>query len=352
MIVAWCRPFTAFAQQRDQTDGYAGVRDESEIGPGENIDKKIKENFFLHTFVTSTECYVGEPIMATVKAYSRLDANSQLVRRPSLSDFSVIEMVDAYSNQSEVEKYNGEYYNMHLIRKVQLFPIQEGVFTLETAEVQSTIQLRHAEKSRPGRSLRDIFRSQKPDPDLQRTLSFESQPVTIRVKPLPQKGQPEVFSGAVGNFRLRLRIPRQIEQFQAATVQLILQGTGNFPFITGPEIGWPDGFEVSGPVVKEETNRYRFPLSGDKIFEYHVQASDTGSYAIPPVILNYFDPQTEKYETAATDSIRFSVTPGQKKQTFEMPAPKGKQLPLHWYYFGIVALAITAWVVYQAVRKK
>ena len=35
-------------------------------------------------------------------------------------------MVDAYNNHPEIERYNGQNYFVHLIRKVQLFPLQAG----------------------------------------------------------------------------------------------------------------------------------------------------------------------------------------------------------------------------------
>src|SRR5689334_14543168 len=161
-----------------QDDNRGGlVEDNSELAPGENADDKIKKNFFLRAEVTKTECFVGEPLMAVFKAYSRLDANSQVLRRPSLSGFSVVEMVDAYSNHPEVERYNGENYFVHLIRKVQLFPLQPGKFTIEPAEVESIIHLRRS--SRQGLRIRDFFRKKNSDASLERQMVFETQPLSI-----------------------------------------------------------------------------------------------------------------------------------------------------------------------------
>src|SRR4051812_4023844 len=111
------------------------VEDQSEIHPGETIDEKLKKNFFLLAEVNKTTCYVGENLMATFKAYSRLNANSRVVKRPSLTGFSVLEMVDAYNNEPSVEKWKGKPYFAHLIRKVQLFPLQAGTYQLDPAEI-------------------------------------------------------------------------------------------------------------------------------------------------------------------------------------------------------------------------
>jgi hypothetical protein len=65
--------------QSDRNNGI--VEDNSELDPGENADEKIRKNFFLKAEVSKTECYVGEPLMAVFKAYSRLDANSQVLKK-------------------------------------------------------------------------------------------------------------------------------------------------------------------------------------------------------------------------------------------------------------------------------
>ena len=37
------------------------------VRPGENVDDKIRKNFFIKVDVSKTECYLGEPIVATYK---------------------------------------------------------------------------------------------------------------------------------------------------------------------------------------------------------------------------------------------------------------------------------------------
>jgi len=52
----------------DEDNSDVIVEDESELVGGENIDEKIKKNFFLNASVNKTSCYVGEPVMAVYKA--------------------------------------------------------------------------------------------------------------------------------------------------------------------------------------------------------------------------------------------------------------------------------------------
>ena len=182
-----CFAGTLFSQENNGL-----VEDNSELAPGENADEKIKKNFFLRAEVSKNECYVGEPLMAVFKAYSRLDANSQVLRRPSLSGFSVVEMVDAYNNHPDVERYNGENYFVHLIRKVQLFPLQPGSFTIEPAEVESIIHLKRSSEPGIGK-IREFFRKRSNDVSLDRQMVFQTPPVNIQVNALPLKDQPEDY---------------------------------------------------------------------------------------------------------------------------------------------------------------
>lgn len=353
-------PENLHAQNQSQNaplDLYDAVIDESEIKPWENIDDKIRKNFFLKADVTKTECYVGEPLMAIFKAYSRLDANSQVVKRPSLSGFSVIEMVDAYNNQPDIEKYNGKYFYVHLIRKVQLFPLQPGSFTLEPAEVESVIHLRKSDENQSTlRNLRNLFRRgrRENDPEMERQITFQTPPVNIHVNPLPVKGQPEDFAGAVGNFAVEMQMKDTAAiQRIPASVKLLISGTGNFPLVTDPEIKWPAGVEVSGPTVSEDVNKYAYPLSGKKVFQYTLEHRDTGSYTIPAIRFTYFDPSSKTYKIAETSPVNYTVSTGSVNTN---PAtniiPRSIETPLHYYYFGVIVFVIIILIITQLVKRK
>ncbi|MBA4166338.1 MAG: BatD family protein [Chitinophagaceae bacterium] len=312
--------------------GHAQVSDQSEIKKGENIEDKIKKNFFLKAEVTKTSCYVGEPVMATFKAFSRLNASLRVVKRPALTGFSVLEMVDAYNNEPEVEIVAGKTFNTHLIRKVQLFPLQEGQFLLEPAEVESRIFLRN--------------------PNMVKYLTLQTPPISITVKALPLKNQPDSFSGAVGNFSVELQMKdRELHQYEPAIAKLVVLGTGNLPLITDPDITWPKGVEVSPPQVTEDVNKYIYPLSGTKIFEYHLETHDPGEYKISPVSFSFFDPAQQKYQTAFTREMKFTVKKGKKKINLaEKIINNPAEIPVQYYYFGAIVLAIIGWIVYQVIR--
>jgi hypothetical protein len=332
------------------------IEEESELWPGEDIGAKIRKKFFLRIEANKTSCYIGEPLMVVYKAYSRLNVNSQVVKRPSLTGFSVLEMVDAYDGRPEIEKLDGIAYYVNIIRKVQLFPLQEGNFVLDPAEIESVIHFVKldeipAKKNIPGRRFQSIGTGRTP---LDYRTILRSEPLAITVKPFPEE-QPKDFSGAVGRFSLALRTPANtIHKGDLVKIQLVITGSGNISLLTPPDIQWPAGVDTADPVVKESFNKYIYPLAGSKTFEYSFAAPDTGTYIIPPAYLTYFDPVRKAYQTVASDSVTLHVLATSDNlpaaQTKTVSEEGDTAVPHHLYWFGLIVVLITGWIIYQATR--
>ena len=109
------------------------------VRPGENVADKIRKNFFIKVDVSKTDCYLGEPIVATYKLYARLRSDSRVTRHPSLNGFSVYDMIDPSEDRVSVEKVNGKNFSVHIIRKTQLIPLQAGDITLDPMELDNNI---------------------------------------------------------------------------------------------------------------------------------------------------------------------------------------------------------------------
>jgi hypothetical protein len=331
------------------------IEDESEIRPGETIEEKIRENFFLTGESNKKTCYIGEPIMVTYKACSRLNANSQVVKRPSLTGFSVIEMVDNYDNQPQIERINGKAFYTHLIRKAQLFPLQAGTFQLDGAEVESTIYFMRNTDTATNDDLQRLLERSTIDQlpvftRVEHKTTLKSKPFSISVKALPATGQPGSFSGAVGQFSIALRVLKNdLQQGEPGKLQVMISGNGNFPLVTAPVIEWPKGIEVSEPTVKEELNKFIYPLQGGKIFEYPFSSKDTGTFIIPSVEFSYFDPALKKYVSKKSSGSTFRIVKGNKLKAFikrSLPVKFDQPTPIYKYWLIIVGTAITGIVIY------
>ncbi len=299
------------------------VDEEYVLRPGESVVDKIKDNLLVKADINKTTCYIGEPIIATFTLSSRLNSESRVLKRPSLNGFSVYDMIEPEANSPSVQSIGGKYYNVHIIRKTQLFPLQQGTFIIDPVELDNKVRFLKKGVNETGnrnriRELLDEFVREEPRSEIEHNFTLASKPVTITVKPLPVTNVPAGFNGAVGKFTIKADAATgPIAAGDAITLQVEIKGEGNFTVINAPMLVLPPGMESYEPVVKENVDKTIYPLSGTKTFDYTFIAKDTGMYNIPAVAFSYFDPKEELYKTARTDSFNIRVIPALTKKNPE-----------------------------------
>ncbi|HMO61995.1 MAG TPA: BatD family protein [Ferruginibacter sp.] len=283
---------------------------------GESIQDKINRNIFIRAGADKTTCYVGEPLVVTYKLYTRLKSESNIVKNPSFNGFSVIDLLPPGSITPMQETINGRTYNVYLLRKAQLYPLQAGEAELETAAVENTIQFVKQEylerQKRYDDYFDDFFQPSLPkEAFVHEQITLQSKPVFITVKPLPDAGKPEDFSGTVGQFFMEAFVQKTTcTTDDVNRLSLKISGSGNIGLITSPDIVWPGHIEAYEPVVKEVLNKANSPVTGEKIFEYPFTVSTEGKHTIPPLGFTYFDAAAGKYKTTYTTAITITVEKG------------------------------------------
>jgi hypothetical protein len=283
---------------------------------GENIDEKIRKNIFVKLDVDRKSVFVGEPIVATYKLYTRLRSESKVSRRPSFNGFSVYDMANPETGESTREIFQGRDYNVYLLRKVQLYPLQSGNLELETVEVDNDISFIRNEVLEAGYAVNDILRDLASKGGstgavIRQKVVLQSQPVQINVRELPVGDS--VFSGAVGKFTIRSFVENSdVHLNDLVNLHIQVSGKGNFPMISSPEVLWSekvDAFEASS---SENFNKFVSPLSGSKLFTIPFSVKNVGDVVIPAVTLQYFDPDKGSYATVRSDSLTIHVQSARK----------------------------------------
>ncbi len=265
---------------------------------GETVQDNVSRNMQLKLQTDKTSCFVGEPILATYKLFTRLQSESNVSKNPSFNGFSVVDMLEQIDqNPNKHESLNGREYNVYVIRKAQLYPLQAGVIELESATLENKITF-----VKNDNGVNDMF---------EENVSLSSKPLTIHVKPLPEKGKPENFKDAVGNFDIEAVIEKN-NFFTDETGKLLItiSGKGNMQLLTTPEIAWPKGFEVFETKITDNTNNATIPISGNKTFEIPFTVTDTGKQIIPAIQFSFFDPNIGSYKTVSTGSITINIAKG------------------------------------------
>lgn len=288
---------------------------------GENASDKINRNMFVKLQTDKTSCYLGEPIIATYKLYTRLKSESNVVKNPSFNGFSVIDLQQPDNMSYTRETVNGREYNVYVIRKVQLYPLQTGSLELEPAQVENNVQfIKQAYASMQNDLANDVFRdfaeATIPAEGMEtQKVILQNKPVTINVKALPAENVPAAFKGAVGTFKLMGALEKsQFSTDDAGKLNLIIEGSGNMQMVTAPDIRWPEGIEAFEPVSAEDISKTTVPVSGRKMLSWDFTVSTPGTYVLPPVVFSYFDPAAGKYKTDSTGPLKFTVTKGSGKK--------------------------------------
>lgn len=288
---------------------------------GERAEDKIRRNMILKMNVSKTTVYVGEPVVATCKLYSRLESDSKVAERPSFSGFSVFEMVQPEQGTVSREVLGGRPFNGYLIRKAQLYPLQSGDLNIEPVELDNNVTFyREGKPAKPQNPSGSVFDQMMKDfwgdeegggiPE-KHALNLTTDPIVIHVKPLPDAGKPSDFSGAVGQFTLQASLTSTtLKANQTDTLLLILTGSGNLPLVNAPTVHLPTGLEAYDPSAKEQIDQTVAPIRGRKVFSYAFTANQDGHYSLPAIRFSYFDPQTAAYKTDSTGPLLLEVLPG------------------------------------------
>jgi len=284
---------------------------------GESAAEKVSRNMFVKLELDKKNCYVGEPVIATYKLYTRLKSESNLVKNPSFNGFSVIDLQQPDNMNYKIEKINGREYNVYVIRKAQLYPLQAGNLELDPVEIENNVFFIKEEYLRQQANvmsdvIRDFDDSSIPASGTENhKVTLKSDPATVVVKALPATGVPTSFNSAVGKFAITARLEKDnFSTDDAGKLKLIISGAGNLQLVNTPEIQWPRGFEPFEPVTADDFVKTAVPVSGRKLIDYPFTVSTAGSYVLPPVKFSYFDPAEGKYKTDSTQPLAFTVTKG------------------------------------------
>jgi len=288
------------------------------LAPGEDPYAKMQRNLFMKVLVDKRVCFVGEPVTAVFKLFSRLESKSDIVKNPGFYGFTVQDMINLGDKVSVVESVNGKKFDVHIVRKVQLYPLQPGIFNIDAMEVQNQVEFSKSIVSK--KSEQEIVEGVFKDEDHEQkvnTIVFENNmktgPVSITVKPTPQKDKPEEYSGATGNFKITTTInDKELAKNEEGDLFVTISGVGNFTQLAAPVIQWPAGIEGFNPTVRDSLNMDHSPLSGKRVFYYRFVSAKPGNYNLPAISFSFFSPDSNQYKTITTEPVSVSVSKKEK----------------------------------------
>jgi hypothetical protein len=145
---------------------------------------------------------------------------------------------------------------------------------------------------------------------VEKQVTAKSDPITVKVLPLPAAGQPADFSGAVGQFEVGSELtPAAGPVGDPLTFKLTVTGKGNLARVSSDGLHdspqWRAYHAESKVTADDDTGRQGF-----KTFTQPIVPREAGQLTVPSVSFSYFDPEAGRYVTRATQPITVTVTPG------------------------------------------
>ncbi len=295
-------------------------------------DDVADESLHLVAEVSKTDPYLNEALSVVYKMYispAISISNYQPLDNPKYNNFW---SQDIPVSRIDVQNgtYQGKPYRYVILKRVVLYPQTSGKLEIEPLSLEVTVDV--------PTNQRDFFGGRIYSPAI-KTVSAGNR--TIDVKPLPEKGKPVNFSGAVGKFDFSVTTSKtDLNASESLQARVQVSGKGNLKLFQLPKPILPSSLEVYEPEFEENVRTTLSGSQGTVSNNYTIVPSFRGKYPMPSISFTYFDPTTEGYKTLTSKEIMINVREGPTSadDTSAAPNSNGKQSVATGNQFNFIKL--------------
>ncbi len=265
----------------------------------DSLDLIGKGNLFLRMSATKSEVFEGECVIVKLEFYIN-QRNRLRLRFHNLGE----EMNNIFKDLQNKNCWNSST----VISNVEA---KEKVIGKNTYSIYKISEFRYCPVDLTSIYFKPItikFDKMKAVGDsVEQVVSFSSNELTIKVKPIPSSDNPSklIFYKPTGTYLAQETTKASIEKLEKSIYQLKVYSAGfTFP-LEPPSWSHPDVSIRLKEETDEDTviNNQYYSL---KIWEYIISSSKPGTYDFSKVILNYFNPYSQKKESL-TAGPKFTV---------------------------------------------
>jgi hypothetical protein len=259
-------------------------------------------DFFIDQVVDKASPYAGEQVTLTFRFYQAINLWDQpKLEWPKYVGFTV---EDLPPNSRYYETVRGRRYLVTEIKRA-LFPLSAGRITIDSPQL-TIMPDDFGNAFDPfgffDRDLRELFKRGQP-----KVLTANA--IVLNVKPLPERGRPADFSGAVGKFSIKAQTDKDsVGVDEPITLKFVLSGTGNIKSISPVKLPELPDFRVYDSGNTESVSNANLLVSGTRTFEQAIIPKTSGTFEVPPVSFSYFDPSFGAYKTIGTPPLRIKAS--------------------------------------------
>ena len=260
---------------------------------------------FVKAIVDRKKVYVNEQTTLSVRFLTAVSlAGSPQYTPPKLSGFISEDLPPQRNGRTTV---NGrDYYYSEI--KLALFPVQAGKLEIGPATVNCRIEKSLAIDPFSQSFINNIFSGQL---GMDQPETLHSEPLILTALPLPEKGKPANFSGAVGDFSISASVDRtRVNVGDAVNLKMVISGQGNLKSLESPSIPAMPDFHVYDTVSSINLDKKNDIVQGSKVFKTVLVPRISGTLTIPKISFSFFNPKTRSYQTIDSPSITLHVEKG------------------------------------------
>ncbi|MFC6875521.1 BatD family protein [Flavobacterium myungsuense] len=270
--------------------------------PNDAPQVSVDDAIHLVAEISKGNPYVNEPITVVYKLFFSYNigiTNWRELNKPKYNDFWS-QNIDIKQLVAEEGRYNGEKFRYVVLRKTVLYPQKSGKLEIEPLSLDIDVQV--------PTNRRNIFGQAQLVEDNKRVSAGSK---TINVKPLPESGKPDDFSGAVGRFNFAAKPSKTtLKNGESLDLVVSVSGTGNLKLFTLPKPVVPSSLEMYDAVHNEKVQTPLSGMNGKISDSYTIIPQFKGKYPIKPMSFTYFDLSTYRYKTITSPEILITVLDG------------------------------------------
>jgi hypothetical protein len=348
------------------------------LEPGQPNAPEVNQGAFVEVEIPRRPVFVGESFPAEIRLLVPSEVRWRIEAMPTFDSESFLK-TPFQQPQQRIENRQGRPYDV-LVFRTALTAIKSG--TVPLGDITIKLQMASVKKRQnsPFGGLFDGFPfDAQPTVMQERLMRFQD--ARVSVQELPLEGQPASFRGAVGRFRFAASAQQlKVKAGEPLTMNLQVEGEGNFDRIEVPPVVKPEGWRVYPP---ESSFAKQDDLGRRGIKNFRVAVVPEVAHRETPAFeLSFFDPEAGRYETQQSIPVSLQVEgklpPVDKPEPVPVPPPPAPKpssqteaapqiLEQHqpvagtpgagpgssrwfWGVQGLVALGAGAWAVARGLR--
>jgi len=262
----------------------------------------------LDVVLSEEQCYVGQPVVMTVRFYRYANIGEYQFNIPILNsdDFYIEEPDDSTGQAKQYRTTRDGREAILLAFSKILIPRRAGKIEIEPSSISAELvvgQVRSRDSFFDG-----FFGSQTQ----YKRFMVSTEPLELTVLPLPEQGKPKGFYGLVGRYTISATAKPTTDVYIGDPITLTIK-VGGSKYLK--PVQWPVLEEVG-----ELAANFKIPSQkasatiedGFKVFTQTIRPDNNRANTIPSIPLVYFDPDTGSYSIAKTEPIKLDLKPSKR----------------------------------------